>query len=49
VNPAIASGDGEKTSILVADDETLGTAAFLVVVDNNGQVVFKNSVVIGES
>jgi len=27
----------------------LGTAAFLVVVDNNGQVVFKNSVVIGES
>jgi hypothetical protein len=49
VNPSIAAGNGEKTSILVADDDTLGTAAFLVVVKDTDQVIFKHPIVIGES
>jgi hypothetical protein len=49
VNPSIAAGNGEKTSILVADDDTLGTAAFLVVVNDTDQVIFKHPIVIGES
>ncbi len=44
-----AAGSGQKTSILVADDGALQSAAFLVVVDESGQVVFKHSIVIGES
>jgi hypothetical protein len=48
-SPTTAAADGQKTSLLVVDDEALGAAAFLVVVDQNGQPVFKHSVVIGEN
>jgi hypothetical protein len=48
-SPATVSADGEKTSILVAEDDTIGTAAFLVVVDKAGQVIFKQPIVIGEN
>ena len=44
-----ASGNGQKTSLLVEDDSTVGSKAFLVVVDEDGQVVFKHPIVIGES
>jgi len=44
-----AAADGQKTSLLVADDEALGAAAFLVVVDQNGQPIFKQPIVIGEN
>ena len=33
----------------VEDDDALGTAAFLVVVDQTGQLIFKHPVVIGEN
>jgi len=46
---ATAAADGHKTSLLVEDDEAIGTAAFLVVVDLNGQPIFKQSIVIGEN
>jgi hypothetical protein len=46
---ATAAGPGQKTSILVADDGALGSAAFLVVVDGAGQVLFKHAIVIGEN
>jgi len=46
--PTTAAADGEKTSMLVENDEALGAAAFLVVVDPYGQPIFKQSVVIGE-
>lgn len=49
VSPIIAAADGQKTSLLVADDEAIGTSAFLVVIDQNGQPVFKHSLVIGEN
>jgi len=48
-DPGTGAADGEKTSLLVEDDETLGMAAFLVVVDENGQPIFKQSIVIGEN
>ena len=48
-SPATGAADGQKTSLLVEDDETLGTAAFLVVEDENGQPIFKQSIVIGEN
>jgi len=48
-SPATGAADGQKTSLLVEDDETLGVAAFLVVVDENGQAIFKQSIVIGEN
>jgi hypothetical protein len=48
-NPVTGAGDGQKTSILVADDDALGAAAFLVVIDHAGETVFKHPVVIGES
>jgi len=44
-----AAVDGQKTSLLVADDGYLGVAAFLVVVDQNGQPIFKQHIVIGEN
>ncbi len=44
-----AAGNGQKTSILVADDGALGSAAFLVVVDGTDQIVFKHAIVIGEN
>jgi hypothetical protein len=47
-NPTTAVVDGEKTSMLVENDEALGAAAFLVVVDPDGQPIFKQSIVIGE-
>lgn len=43
----IAAADGQKTSLLVTDDEALGAAAFLVVIDQTGQPIFNHSVVIG--
>jgi len=48
-NPIACTADGKKTSILVADDDALGAAAFLVVVDQNGQPIFKHPIVIGEN
>ena len=48
-NPAVASADGHKTSLLVPDDEHDGTAAFLVVIDRTGACIFKHPVVIGEN
>jgi hypothetical protein len=47
-NPVMGSADGQKTSLLIADDDSLGAAAFLVVMDQNNQPVFKQSIVIGE-
>jgi hypothetical protein len=47
--PMTGEADGQKTSLLVADDEAPGAAAFLVVVDQNGQTIFKHPVVIGEN
>lgn len=44
-----AAEDGQKTSLLVADDGALGAAAFLVVMDESGQPIFKHSIVIGEN
>jgi hypothetical protein len=43
-----AAADGEKTSVLIADDDALGVAAFLVVLDRNGQPIFKHPIVVGE-
>lgn len=48
-SPATAAPDGEKTSLLVEDDEALGSAAFLVVLDSTGQPIFKQAIVIGEN
>ncbi len=48
-SPITGAADGKKTSLLVADDEALGAAAFLVVVDQNGQPIFKQPIVIGEN
>jgi len=48
-SPTTAAADGQKTSLLVVDDEALGAAAFFVVIDQNGQPIFKHSVVIGEN
>ena len=48
-NPITGAADGQKTSLLVEDDEALGAAAFLVVVDQNGQPIFKQPIVIGEN
>jgi len=46
--PMTAAPDGEKTSLLVVDDEAIGVDAFLVIIDEEGQPVFKHSIVIGE-
>jgi hypothetical protein len=48
-SPAKAADNGQKTSLLVADDEALGTAAFLVFLDEKEEVKHKRPVVIGES
>jgi hypothetical protein len=48
-SPITGAADGKKTSLLVSDDEALGAAAFLVVVDQNGQPIFKQPIVIGEN
>ena len=44
-----ASPDSQRTSLLVPNDDLVGTAAFLVVVDRTGACIFKHSVVIGEN
>jgi hypothetical protein len=46
-SPVSALGDGQKTSILVEDDSAMGSKAFLVVVGEGGQVIFKHEIVIG--
>jgi hypothetical protein len=46
-SPVSALGDGQKTSILVEDDFAMGSKAFLVVVGEGGQVIFKHEIVIG--
>lgn len=48
-SPVKGASDGQKTSLLVPDDEALGMTAFLVVIDENGQPIFKQSIVIGEN
>ena len=48
-SPATAAPDGQKISLLVEDDEALGAEAFLVIIDQEGQPIFKQSVVIGEN
>ena len=47
--PGTGAADNQRTSLLVIDDETMGEAAFLVVMDENGQSIFKHSVIIGEN
>jgi hypothetical protein len=47
-SPMTGAATGQKTSLLVADDETLGTDAWLVVIDATGQPLLKHPVVIGE-
>lgn len=47
-SPATGAADGKKTSLLIADDGAIGTAAFLVVVDQTGQAIFKHGVTVGE-
>jgi hypothetical protein len=49
VKPMTGASDGQKTSLLVADDDSMGAAAFLVVVDQTGQPISKHPVVIGEN
>jgi hypothetical protein len=48
-SPIPGAADGKKASLLVADDEALGAAAFLVVIDEKGQPIFKQPIVIGEN
>lgn len=48
-SPVSASADSNRTSLLVPDDDSIGTAAFLVVVDRTGTCIFKHPVVIGEN
>jgi len=49
VSPVVGVGSAQKNSLLVSDDDALGTMAFLVVLDQKGQPVFKHSVHIGEN
>jgi hypothetical protein len=48
-NPATIAPDGLKTSLLVPDDDRLGTTAHLVVIDRGGACIFKHAIVIGEN
>lgn len=48
-SPITGMADGQKSSLLIADDGALGSAAFLVVVDQHGQPIFKHPIVIGEN
>lgn len=48
-NPVSVAADGHRVSLLVPDDERIGTAAFLVVLDRGGVCIFKRSVIIGEN
>ena len=49
VTTVVGVGNAQKSSLLVSDDDALGTKAFLVVLDQKGQPVFKHSVHIGEN
>ena len=48
-SPIKAASNGQRTSLLVADDEALGTAAFMVLINAKDDVIYKHPVVIGES
>jgi hypothetical protein len=48
-SPVTGAANDQKISLLVENDEALGQAAFLVVVDQAGQTVFKHPVVVGEN
>jgi hypothetical protein len=48
-SPVTGAVDGKKTSLLVDDDEAIGVAAFLVVLDHDCQPIFKQPIVIGEN
>jgi len=48
-SPVIGAADGQKNSLLVTLDDSMGEPAFLVVVDSTGQTIFKHPVVIGEN
>jgi len=47
--PITGAADTQRPSLLVTDDETLGESAFLVVIAENGQSIFKHPVIIGEN
>jgi hypothetical protein len=47
-SPMTLAADGQKTSLLVVDDQTLGTEALLVIIDHEGQPIYKQTIVIGE-
>ena len=47
--PISGAANGQKISLLVTDDEALGTDAWLVVIDATGQPLFKHPVIIGEN
>ena len=47
--PMPGAADGQKTSLLVAKDEAIGEEAFLVVVDESDQAIFKHQVIIGDN
>jgi hypothetical protein len=48
-SPVNGAANGQKISLLVENDEALGKPAFLVVVDQSGQTIFKHPVVVGEN
>ena len=48
-SPITGAADGKKISLLVADDERGGAEAYLVVVDQHGEPIFKQHIIIGEN
>ena len=48
-SPMTAAADYQRTSLLVVDDEAFGTEAFLVIINQEGQPIFKQPLVIGEN
>lgn len=46
--PAVIAADGERTSILIPDDDAVDTSAHLVVLSQAGKVVFQKPVVIAQ-
>jgi hypothetical protein len=49
LSPTTGAAKGQKTSLLVTDGDAVGAAAFVVVINQDGQVMFKYPVVIGEN
>ncbi|HRF47710.1 MAG TPA: BREX-1 system phosphatase PglZ type B [Anaerolineales bacterium] len=47
--PAPAKADTPQITLLVLDEEALGDPAHLVVLDANGEVVFKHTLTVGEN